>query len=532
MNQLKIATRMLILTGTLCVLLIVIGLLGLFGMHKNNASLQTVYQDRTVAMTQLAEVARIVQRNRILMMDIIIYPENFAKRTKEVDDNLAKLDKNWQAFLGTKLLPEEQELAKAFEASHSVYLRDALTPTRAAVQGGNLEQAKDLYSNKVSLFGFKAQEALDKVMGFQVRAAKAEFEDASAAYARIRMISIGAIIGGLGFAVLFGATLARGIGTALNEAVEVSEAVAAGDLTRHVPVHGNDEVSHLMAALARMQDALRRVVSGVRENAERVAVNTEEIARGNLDLSGRTESQASALQQTAASMEELSSTVNQNADNALQANQLARNASEVAQQGGQIVGEVVETMRGISDSSKKIADIINVIDGIAFQTNILALNAAVEAARAGEQGRGFAVVAGEVRSLASRSAEAAKQIKDLITDSVARVDHGTGLVDRAGHTMQGVVSSIQRVTDIMSEIAAASKEQSAGVHQVGTAVSQMDETTQQNAALVEEMAAAAASLQDQAQALVQAVSVFNLGQQAQQAQRAALRTPARPRLAA
>ncbi|MFN4003943.1 MAG: methyl-accepting chemotaxis protein [Hylemonella sp.] len=269
-------------------------------------------------------------------------------------------------------------------------------------------------------------------------------------------------------------------------------------------------------ALRNMLQRMQTAVATVRQGAESVSTASAEIAQGNQDLSARTESQASALEETAASMEELGSTVKQNADNARQANQLAQSASTVAVKGGEVVAQVVDTMKGINDASKKIADIINVIDGIAFQTNILALNAAVEAARAGEQGRGFAVVAGEVRNLAQRSAEAAKEIKALITDSVGRVEQGTALVDQAGATMNEVVASIRRVTDIMGEISAASAEQSAGVAQVGEAITQMDQTTQQNAALVEEMAAAAASLNTQAQELVQAVAVFRLaGHEAQ-----------------
>jgi methyl-accepting chemotaxis protein-1 (serine sensor receptor) len=276
------------------------------------------------------------------------------------------------------------------------------------------------------------------------------------------------------------------------------------------PAAGKDEIAQLLNALHGMQTSLSRVVSHVRQNADSVALASAEIAQGNSDLSARTEQQASALQETSASMEELGSTVQANADNARQANQLAVNASTVAQQGGDVVAEVVSTMKGINDSSKKIADIISVIDGIAFQTNILALNAAVEAARAGEQGRGFAVVASEVRSLAGRSADAAKEIKQLIGTSVERVEQGSTLVDRAGLTMSEVVSAIRRVTDIVGEISAASSEQSAGMAQVGEAVTQMDQATQQNAALVEQSAAAAQSLKQQAQQLVQAVAVFKL----------------------
>jgi len=284
-----------------------------------------------------------------------------------------------------------------------------------------------------------------------------------------------------------------------------------GDLTHRVPVSGNDELAVIGAGFNQFAEKVQAVLISVRQHAEGVATASAEIAQGNQDLSSRTESQASALEQTAASMEELSSTVKQNADNARQANQLALSASTVAVQGGEVVAQVVDTMKGINEASRKISDIIAVIDGIAFQTNILALNAAVEAARAGEQGRGFAVVASEVRSLAGRSAEAAKEIKTLINNSVERVAHGTALVDQAGTTMTEVVTSIKRVTDIMGEISAASNEQSLGVSQVGEAVTQMDQATQQNAALVEEMAAAASSLRAQAQDLVQTVAVFELG---------------------
>ena len=296
----------------------------------------------------------------------------------------------------------------------------------------------------------------------------------------------------------------------MAHAVDVADRLARSDLTEEIQPGGNDETVRLLEAMARMQANFSGIVRGVQANADSVATASAQIAQGNNDLNQRTEQQASALEETAASMEELGSTVRQNADSAKQANQLAQSASGLAVQGGDVVAQVVDTMKGINDSSRKIADIISVIDGIAFQTNILALNAAVEAARAGEQGRGFAVVAGEVRNLAQRSAEAAKEIKSLITASVERVEQGTTLVDKAGATMTEVVSSIRRVTDIMGEITAASMEQSAGVSQVGEAVTQMDQATQQNAALVEESAAAAESLKAQAKQLVAAVAVFKL----------------------
>ncbi len=321
------------------------------------------------------------------------------------------------------------------------------------------------------------------------------------AYALAALLVIGVV------GLLVARSVVRQIGCEPSRAVQITDEVARGNLT--VDLHDAPEGS-VMAGLSHMVQSLQTLVRGVRTGSESIANASAEIAQGNQDLSDRTEQQAAALEQTSASMSELGSTVNQNADSARQANQLATSASSVAVQGGEVVGRVVETMKDINESSRRIADIISVIDGIAFQTNILALNAAVEAARAGEQGRGFAVVASEVRALAGRSAEAAKEIKSLITTSVERVEHGTQLVDQAGSTMTEVVTSIQRVASIMGEISAASSGQSMGVSQVGEAIGSMDQATQQNAALVEEMAAAASSLRSQAQELVQTVAVFRI----------------------
>ena len=320
---------------------------------------------------------------------------------------------------------------------------------------------------------------------------------------------IAALIVLLGTAFAF--LITRGITEPLKHAVGIAQKVAAGDLTSEIDVKSKDETGMLLQALKEMNDALKKIVGEVRSSSEAISSGTKQIATGNADLSQRTEEQASSLEETASSMEELTSTVKQNAENAKQANQLALGASAVAVKGGTVVGQVVETMSSINESSKKIVHIIGVIDGIAFQTNILALNAAVEAARAGEQGRGFAVVASEVRTLAQRSAAAAKEIKALIGDSVDKVGAGTKLVDEAGKTMEEIVNSVKRVTDIMSEITTASQEQSQGIEQVNQAITQMDEVTQQNAALVEEATAAAESLEEQAQNLQAAVAVFNVG---------------------
>ena len=320
------------------------------------------------------------------------------------------------------------------------------------------------------------------------------------------------ISGALAFAVVMmtvaALSLARSMSRPIDHAVSVADSLAQGDLTVSIRPAGNEEAMRLLQSLSRMQANFSGIVKEVKSNADEVASASAQIAGGNQDLSNRTEQQASALQETAATMDQLGSTVRNNADHARQANQLALGASTVALKGGQVMSQVVETMTGINDSSKKIADIISVIDGIAFQTNILALNAAVEAARAGEQGRGFAVVAAEVRNLAHRSAEAAREVKSLVNASVDRVEQGTALVGQAGHTMDEIVSAIKRVTDIVAEISAASAEQSTGIDQVGKAVSQMDQSTQRNTALIEESAAASETLSQQARQLVEAVAAF------------------------
>ncbi len=376
------------------------------------------------------------------------------------------------------------------------------------------QDAADIADGASSMAFDEVVGTLNKLLQFNYDGGDAAAAHVTTVYDQARLAVMGllglALLIGTGLATLITRQLLRQLGGEPRTAVAVARAVAQGDLTTPIHLKAGDQDS-LLAWLRNMQGSLAQAVAEVRRGSDHVAHASGEIAAGNQDLSVRTEQQAGELQQTASTMEQLGGTVRNNADNARQASQLAQGASTVAVQGGEVVGRVVQTMKGINESSRRIADIIGTIDGIAFQTNILALNAAVEAARAGEQGRGFAVVAGEVRSLAQRSAEAAKEIKTLIGASVERVEQGSALVDQAGSTMQEVVASIRRVSDIVGEISAASAEQNAGVAQVGQAINRMDQGTQQNAALVEQSAAAADSLRQQAQQLVKAVAVFKLG---------------------
>jgi methyl-accepting chemotaxis protein len=391
-----------------------------------------------------------------------------------------------------------QDYRKALEAFQAA---DHVAATGDAAVKGKDRAPAELLDEAVAAVEALADEA----------SANAQANSERATWVSLALMLAVAVAGGAG-SVLFSRSVLRQLGADPRQLAASLDSMAAGDLG---PVDGADRApaGSVMAALSATRVRLADIVSQVRSGSDSIATASSQIAQGNQDLSSRTEQQASALQQTAASMEELGTTVRQNADNAQQANQLAQGASEIAVRGGAVVARVVDTMKGINDSSRRIVDIIGTIDGIAFQTNILALNAAVEAARAGDQGRGFAVVAGEVRSLAQRSAEAAREIKRLITDSVERVESGSALVDEAGTTMDQVVTAIRRVTDIVGEISSASHEQSQGVGQVGEAVGQMDQVTQQNAALVEQSAAAAESLRQQAQTLVEAVAAFRLGAQ-------------------
>ena len=510
----SVRARLTLGFGVVCALLLVIMVLGLFGMNRMEAGVTDIVDDRlpkidaaNTILTQTDAIA-IALRNMMLNADA-------ADRQKQIEVIAQAREvatKNVEFLERVVAVPKGKELLKDLKDKRAQYVagQEALT---ALITADKADEAKVYLATQLRPVLGSYKTAIIAMVAFQKDLMESSAKMASDTYAGARSTMIGLGLLALALAGVIGALITRSLlkelGGEPGAAADLARAVAQGDFTHSAAVKAGDTQS-LMASLVTMQGNLAQVVTTVRQGSEGVATASAEIAQGNNDLSARTEQQASALEETAASMEELGSTVKQNADSARQANQLALNASSVAVQGGQVVNQVVETMKGINESSRKISDIISVIDGIAFQTNILALNAAVEAARAGEQGRGFAVVATEVRSLAGRSAEAAKEIKNLINASVERVEHGTALADQAGATMTEVVASIQRVTDIMGGINAASNEQALGVAQVGEAVTQMDQGTQQNAALVEEMAAAASSLKVQAQDLVQVVSAFKL----------------------
>ena len=513
MGNLKISTRLAGAFGLLVLLLVGLAVAAysqLSSIHDDTLDLADSWLPSVQVVNQMQTQAT---GDRVAVATHILNTDEAAMGgiEQEITQGRDKLAKQRQTYEKLISSPEEKRLYEEFSAAWKKYA-ETNDKVLAHSRKNENDQARALLQGESRQNYVAAMALLDKLV--ELNGAGAEQSKASSERSYSVALTTLFVTAALAIAVAVVAALwlIRSITGPLARAVHAADLVAAGDLTVQIQADSQDETGKLLQSLDKMQQALVRTVSTVRQNAESVASASAQIASGNHDLSARTESQASALEETAASMEELGSTVRQNADNARQANQLAVSASTVAVQGGEVVSQVVETMKGITTASNKIADIIGVIDGIAFQTNILALNAAVEAARAGEQGRGFAVVASEVRSLAGRSAEAAKEIKSLIGASVERVEQGNVQAERAGQTMTEVVNAIRRVTDIMGEISAASSEQSAGVSQVGEAVTQMDQATQQNAALVEQMAAAAGSLSGQARELVEAVAVFKLAQ--------------------
>ena len=509
MDRLKISTRLTFSFMTLMVLILVLGGVALWGSSTQRSALTDITQKQIPIIRTLNTITDGANEQAIQFRNLAIFSTEtlqasaramIQKTRTELAGEMDSLSKHTHSGLGQSLLEDLKQRRVAFLKSGDEFL--------ALLDQGQRDEALKLLETQLRPNQLEYQRVIRSMLDHQTQSSDVASQKAEAAADNLfqEVLAAGAIA--ILLAVTLAITITRSITRPLSLAMAAADRVARGDLSGQITVKSQDETGQLLSALQRMQHSLVSTVSAVRGNAQGVASGSAQIAMGNNDLSSRTEEQASALEQTAASMEQLSATVKQNADNARQANQMAVNASSVATQGGEVVAEVVETMKSINESSHRISDIIGVIDGIAFQTNILALNAAVEAARAGEQGRGFAVVASEVRALAGRSADAAKEIKQLITTSVQRVEQGSMLVDKAGETMTDVVTAIRRVTDIMGEISAASHEQSSGMAQIGEAVTQMDQTTQQNAALVEEMAAAASSLHNQAQSLVEAVAVF------------------------
>ncbi|MCZ2903162.1 methyl-accepting chemotaxis protein [Burkholderia thailandensis] len=492
-----------------------VGGLGLYALNHASRSLDAIAHGDLPTIHTLDDASSYLLRSRVALDRFKTLSEaGNADEAKKVlaraQELYAKSTQNWQAYVAASKEGIEPALTDELAARYATLAKEGVEPEFAAAGAGDLAAYHAIADTKISPMFVAYDKAAAAVIAAYSRRAESRFD---ATQARISLM-IALIAAGIAaaFLMVIGIRFAlRGlIVQPLNIAIAQFERIAAGDLTQATQVAGNNEIGRLFQGIGRMQAAVADMVKAVHRGAEAVDVGAREISSGNADLSARTESQAASLQETASSMEQLTGTVRQNAENARQASQLAVNASDIATQGGEVVGQVVTTMQDIATSSTKVADIIGTIEGIAFQTNILALNAAVEAARAGEQGRGFAVVAGEVRSLAQRSATAAKEIKQLIGDSAHKVQSGSALVERAGATMAEIVQAVRRVTDIMGEISAASEEQSTGIVQVNRAVSQMDAVTQQNAALVEEAAAAAASLEDQTRQMKQIVSAWRV----------------------
>ena len=508
-SKLRIGTRLAAAFGLVLALVLAFGAFSISRLAALNGTTSEIEDNWLPSVRLISNMNALKAAFRVQEMLHILSTEEAAMREVEhrMDGLLQSIEKDKAEYAKLISSPAEDAMYKEFDANWKAYLVEHQKLLELS-KANQTDQAKALILGESRRLYFASSKLLQQLVDLNNQDALDTSARGGVLYNQSRTLILGFLLVVVAMGAAFAVLIARSIVRPIRQAVDVAEHIAGGDLTQSIRVERSDETGQLLSAIQKMQGALSHLVNSVRQNAEGVAMASAQIAQGNQDLSSRTEQQASALEETSASMEQMGSTASQNADNARAASQLASSASSVAVQGGEVVGQVVQTMKDINESSRKISDIIGVIDGIAFQTNILALNAAVEAARAGEQGRGFAVVAAEVRNLAQRSAEAAKEIKGLINASVERVEQGTALVDQAGGTMQEVVQSIQRVTDIVGEISSASQEQNAGVSQVAEAVSNMDQATQQNAALVEESASAAASLRQQADQLVHAVSVF------------------------
>ncbi len=515
LGNLSIGTRLTLGFGTVLVLLLALTGLSQYELSQIGGINRTITEQTWTEANAINRIDVTTRANARANLELIVNTDPRAAEAlfARIDTNRKVIDQALETLRPLFSTEDERQRLRLLEDVRGRYVK-SFQGVGALLKRGERDAARQRLLEETLPLLDSLQDHIIEISRIQA----AEMADASADSRKVidnaGMLNL--ILSGLAVVLggLFAWRVSKSITAPLAQAVSVAETVARGDLGQPIHAVTRDETGRLLRALHDMQDKLAGAVRTIRAGSETISSAAGQIAAGNTDLSSRTEEQAASLEETAASMEELASTVKQNADNARQANQLAASASEVAQRGGAVVSAVVSTMGDISASSRKISEIVSVIDGIAFQTNILALNAAVEAARAGEQGKGFAVVAGEVRSLAQRSAQAAREVKALIEASVSKVAEGAGQAENAGTTMQEVVASVKRVTDIMGEIAAASQEQATGIEQVNRAVSQMDEVTQQNAALVEEAAAAAGSMQDQAHALVGAVGVFRLREDA------------------
>jgi len=508
-TSMTIKTRIIVTLALLATSMVTVGALGLFGMQGVLSDLNDMYEKRVLVVGDLGDLQSSELQRQVLIGQAAL--ADSPKKVEEFKSSLADVESQADTALksfGDKQTTDEGKQTYASTKSAHEAVVVTMDEVKKAVNAGDHAHAKDLILNDLSPAFEAVNIALAGSIANQYAGANEAIEASRKEFSRSRMVVVAAMVVSLAISLVLAVILVRTIMSGLNGAKTVAERIAQGELGHHIDASRSDEIGELLASLQRMDSKLHQIVASVRTASESVGSAAGELSIGNDDLSQRTQEQASALEETASSMEEMTATVKQNADNARQANQLATGARGQAEKGSAVVSRAVEAMEEINASSRRIADIIGVIDEIAFQTNLLALNAAVEAARAGEQGRGFAVVASEVRSLAGRSASAAKEIKELIGDSVEKVRVGSSLVDDSGKVLAEIMASVKKVSDIVAEIAAASGEQAAGIEQVNNAVTQMDNSTQQNAALVEEAASAAKSMEQQAQALIAEIAFF------------------------